>query len=829
MSKHRRRNKYNKYGRKRTPAAKILAAVLIPLAILCAAVFAFLYFFYIPGRESADENVVYESMTAASLPTLAMIYDGCEVNTLYGYTQEMDTDYIHGSVYVLDDGYDIPFVCTLYGNEIDDITFSVRSIGKGSLIQTGTVSGAETEDDVMSFDIGIDNIIEDGTEYMLTLDMTSSSGEEIYYYIRIIKDETSLSSQLEGVLEFNSMLCDISDEDAKSYVTGYLQTDYTLDSNEDFGNVSLVSSVYSMMWNRMSFSVYGDIGIEILDVDGDIGYIRLNYMLTRTSDDITEYYNVSEFYRVRMVDDNFRILDYERQTDQVFEPSSETISTQTALLGIISDSDIEMQCSPDGELSCFVYEGGLWAMDTDEKEIRLVFSFSSGLDDVRGNHDEYDIKIVDVADDGTIQFLVYGYMNAGLHEGKVGIGVYTYDPEEESVSEDVFITTELTFDILDNSIGELVYMNENGELYLMTDESLYLLDLEARNAECIVTDLSEGNYVIQPSGYIIAWHDGGSVNGAESITVLNMETGESYGVSAESGSCIKALGFLGEDFVYGQGVSGETYADSSGTEYLLMTDMYVIDSDGQIQSENSSGSAYYIGAEAEYNRIIIDQVTEEDGAYTETETFTVFSTELDDQLEMEITSDYIDIKKTVYYVNFAGSTTSAGDLTIDEATQVLFAEANTIDISGMIDAGGKYYVYAKGELKLMTESPADAVNTAYEETGVVVTDTGELFYKRTLVPSEVELSDVAFSAAVENAEGGTLTDISGISLVELLYFMSIKTPVIWEYEGETYLIYGYDYETSLFLYNLETGEESEFSYSDAEEVFAETMCWLISD
>lgn len=827
MKKGHKRKKYNKYGKRRAPVGKIIAMICACIIVLCAAAAAFFYFYWLPKQSQEDDYVVYESMTGASLPTISLLYNGYEINTLHGYTQEMDINYIRSSIYVLEDDYNIPVLCELYDNEISEITFEVYNIGGDNLIQNGTVSDTETAEGVLSFDVVIDNIIDEGTEYILVLQMETAEGTQIHYYIRFKKETTSLLSQLEGVLEYNSKLCYISDDDAMSYVSNYMETDYTADDNTDFGSVTLVSSIYSMMWNQMDVEMYGDVSVQILDSDGDIGYFLLTYMLTRSDGDVDEYYSVSEYYRVRMLDDVFRILDYERETDQIFEPSTETISTSSALVGIVSDSDIEMLCNQEGTLSCFVRNGKLWAMDTDNKEIKLIFSFSEGLDDERGNYDQYGIKIVDVTDDGAIQFLVYGYMNAGLHEGKVGIGIYTYDPEEDTVTEDAFIPTELTFSILDQTIGSLVYLSGDGTLYLIIDESLYCLDLENYEAECIVTGLTSDNCVIQPAGRIIAWHEGGSVNEAESIKVLDMETGETYEITADSGCAVKALGFLDEDLVYGQGTLGEIYTEQSGTEYLLMTDMFIIDSDGGIQSENNSGDAFYISAESEYNRIIINQVIEEEDGYVETETFTVFATDLDEYLEMEVTSDYIDIKRTVYYVKFADSTTSAGELTVSESTQVLFTEANTIDINDMIAAEGKYYVYAKGEVKLITSSPAEAVDLAYNETGVVVTDTGELFYKRTLVASTSELTDVGFAAALEDIEAGNLLDMSGITLVEAIYFINMKMPLVWEYEGVQYLIMGYDYESTLMLYNIETGEESTFSYSDAEDVFAETSCWLV--
>ena len=65
-----------------------------------------------------------------------------------------------------------------------------------------------------------------------------------------------------------------------------------------------------------------------------------------------------------------------------------------------------------------------------------MFSFESGSDsDIRDVFDENDIEIVSTDGDGNVLFIVYGYMNRGGHEGKVGIGFYRYESENNIVEE----------------------------------------------------------------------------------------------------------------------------------------------------------------------------------------------------------------------------------------------------------------------------------------------------------------------------------------------------------------------------------------------------------
>lgn len=51
-------------------------------------------------------------------------------------------------------------------------------------------------------------------------------------------------------------------------------------------------------------------------------------------------------------------------------------------------------------------------------------------------------------DDGDVNFMVYGYMNRGSHEGYCGAGIYHYNHDQNVVEEKVFIPTTESFEFL---------------------------------------------------------------------------------------------------------------------------------------------------------------------------------------------------------------------------------------------------------------------------------------------------------------------------------------------------------------------------------------------
>jgi len=573
----------------------------------------------------------------------------------------------------------------------------------------------------------------------------------------------------------------------------------------------------------MNAEVEGTPQIEVLDVDGEIGYIRLNYMISRREGNDTEHYRVSEYYRIRLTNDYAYILDYERTTDQVFDPYAEgTVGIRSVRLGVISDKNVSMMCNQAGTLSCFVADNVLWAMDTGTKTLKRIFTFSTGIEDVRGDFDQHAIRLVDVSDEGDVQFIVYGYMNAGLHEGKVGIGMYVYHVEDQEVSEEIFIPTNIPYEILKNSVGSLFYLSSSNDLYIMMDQYLYRLAAGSDEAVLIADGLVEGTYMIQTEGRLIAWQEDSRVNDAKKITVLNMDTGSSYTVSADPDCCIKVLGFLNQEMVYGQGTEGHIYEEQSGRQYLLMDNMYVINDRNVIETETAAGDGFFVDSVNEFNRVILKKVTKTKDGYDASDDYTLFAAELEAYTELEKFSQYEEIKKTVYFVRFADSTTTAGELMINNDAVVMFTDEKTIDIRDMLEDSGKYYVYAKGEVKSLEVEAAAAIRLAYEQSGIVLESDGTLFYRRGLMPGEVELSNVTIELALEKIRAGEMINVTGITLTEALYYTGARIAFVWDWDGTMWLFRGYDYSDNIIMQNVETGEQVIYTSAYIEDLIETT-------
>ena len=100
--------------------------------------------------------------------------------------------------------------------------------------------------------------------------------------------------------------------------------------------------------------------------------------------------------------------------------------------------------------------------------------------DERKSNSQHDIKIIRVEESGDLDFVVYGYMNCGDHEGYTGVSVYHYSAERNVSEEQVFIPSTMSYDFLKDDVEKLSYVNQDDQLYLLLENSLFHVDIQGK-------------------------------------------------------------------------------------------------------------------------------------------------------------------------------------------------------------------------------------------------------------------------------------------------------------------------------------------------------------
>lgn len=193
----------------------------------------------------------------------------------------------------------------------------------------------------------------------------------------------------------------------------------------------------------------------------------------------------------------------------------------------------------------------LWSYDPADRRAVKVFSFrDDDSADVRSNYDHHDIRILSVEDDGDMDFLVYGYMNRGNHEGENGIAGYHYMASENALEERYFIPYSGSYEQLEADLDRLTCQTAGGMLYLYVDHAIYGIDMNSRENMVVADSLAEGTFAVSSDKKRIAWQEG-TIYESGVLHLMDLETGENREIRAGDGEYVRTLGFVGRDLVYG--------------------------------------------------------------------------------------------------------------------------------------------------------------------------------------------------------------------------------------------------------------------------------------
>ena len=270
---------------------------------------------------------------------------------------------------------------------------------------------------------------------------------------------------------------------------------------------------------------------SIKEITPTYNVIVLDYVVSSVNESgQIEYYNIEEYYRVRYTTSRIYLLNFERTMNQMFRGENDSVYDQYIQLGI-REANVEYKANEAGTSVALVQEGELWSYNTVENTLAKVFSFRGyeGIDS-RENYGEHDIKIVGVDEAGSVDYIVYGYMNRGIHEGEVGIAVYHYDSLANTDEELVFIP----YEVMKSELGQLMYVNEGGELFLMLDGCVYGIDLNTLLVRELVTNLNVQDFAVSASNRYFAWMEteGDSQMGSSVIYVMNLSDQSTQEIAA---------------------------------------------------------------------------------------------------------------------------------------------------------------------------------------------------------------------------------------------------------------------------------------------------------
>lgn len=788
------------------------------------------------GRHS-DKNLTTDTKEV-SLPIVTLYKDDTKINELYGYTAQMKASAMRDTITPLNTDRVLPIQIQSAEKKITAISYEIRNMSGEQLIAKKEVKEYEQKDGSIFANLKIQNIIEQGTEYLFVLKL-EQDGKNIYYYTRMIQPvDSDIDGSLQFVMDFHNKSMN---KEAGGTLATYLEPDATGD-NTTLSKVTIHSSLNQLTWGKLDYEQIGEPIPSIKEISNSCNVITLNYqIMTKESEQKRDYYNVEEYYRVRHTADRVYLLDYERTMEQIFEGEKDAVYDKYLQLGIC-DKKVNYVSNESGTVVGFVQAGDLWSYNQNKGQLAKVFSFrGEDVTEKRENYNQHDIRIVNIDEEGSIDFLVYGYMNSGAHEGRVGISVCRYDSVANATEEELFLPVDTSYQIMKSDLGELAYRNNQKAFFIVAGKDLYKIQMDSLEVSKEKENLVKDTYVVSDGGRYFAYLQENTGN----LCLEDLETGAGYEIAKENGEELKPLGFMGEDFIYG--ISAQTGEPMYEVKIISTKENHEMLKDYQKQG-------YYVsGVVIDGNTIYLNRVTFEQGAYAEAETDTIVNNEGDESSQVLIHTSQDEKKQTLVQLEFAN----------------LHKEANTklLTPNQMVDKNGKevkleteektlYYAYTAGKVMAGGENAAEVIHTANQNMGVVVDSQQNYIWKRMkktsqtnvlgantqvggsdslakclnlilqkegvtaeadkLLQENTAVEDI-LTDKIENAIGLNLT---GCTVEEMLYYVNLGHPVIGMMGAKSaVLIVGYD-NSAVSICNADTGNVEKLSIEEAGNQFA---------
>lgn len=781
------------------------------------------------NRGTSDITV---GLSDPELPRVSFDVMGQRVNVLEGYVSEMDITAMRDTITPISAHGRLDMYLEDSGQEIAGIRYEVYSLNGEETYLQDAVRDMSEDQAVLELGNALPEGVQEGA-LRIVLRVGKDEEQEVYYYTRIERqDELSIKECMDFAEDFHEKT--FSDKEEEE-IAWYLEPDETGD-NTTLQTVNIHSNLSHVCWGDLKPEVSTDVEWSIKESNTVYTSLLARYQVTAEGDrGEEETYNVREFFRVRCSGGEMYLLDYNRTMNEVFNGELQILDKDGIVLGL-SEAEVAYEANEKGTVVSFVQDRDLWTYNRKTNELSLVFSFANmeGYD-ARSRNDEHQIRIISVDSEGNTTFAVYGYMNRGEHEGKVGVDVYYFNIANNAVEEKAFIPSTKAFAIAEEELGKMVYFNQEQQLlYVLAGGVLYQVDLEKEKQDILAEDLEEGQYVVSDDGHLMAFQLDGELNTSTEVQVLNLANGESYTVTAdrEDGEekskgwnfggfgdkkdeketpdmAIRPLGFVYNDFVCGYLRTDDQGTTIAGDPILPMYELEIRDTSNKVKKNYKQDGIYISDVLIEKGFMTLNRLSKEGDVYTGMPQDYVTNNE--ERKESKVTAETFStvLKEKQMRLTFADGLKEFTPKIL-RPKKVMENQPITISFDDKVKKD-KFYVYGVGKLVEIYDRAAYAIQKAEQISGVVISaeqsyiwekGNRDLVYYTEAQPFQKAEGQSSMEACVQYMEqyGAKRIDLTGCTLSQVLYIISKGMPVITMTDpSHAILLTGYDYDTVTYV------------------------------
>ncbi len=812
------------YYMKNAAAATVRIAIRV-LVLVLIFIASGLFFSRMINQVTPDAA---DHMAKSSFPLVYMRQDDMAFNCLHGFAQEMDTRQLRDSITPLNADRTIGIRIQTFTTNIDSITYQIKTIdGQKTLEDTSVIKTTE-QNGYIDADLQLQSEMLMNQEYVMQIHL-QTSGRDIYYYTHVLlADGLHTKEYLNYVSGFYDKLLNKTDLNT---IAAAVEPDETTDNEQTLAFMDIHDSVNQLTWADLKPQIYYRPTPKITEINGNTATLNLEYRISSVNESgKTEVFNVNEDYRVRFTDSRVFLLNYQRNTDELFNPDNNVLSEKGIRLGI-TGKDVEYKADVKQRVIAFVQANVLWTYENSTGRLNRVFGFPQDEDqDYRDFYNNSSIQILKVESNGNIWFTVAGYMNRGDHEGENGVSVCYFEAATDTVDERIFISTNESPVLTQRDAERMTYVKEDGSVvYVLLNNVLYKVDLNSRQAEAALTDIHEDCYAASTSGRYFAYLPEGNAYASTKLIQMDLVTGATNEVDAPAGDYICPITYMGEDLVYGMAHSQDLAIANTQTGLFPMYRLGIIDGEGSQLKDYQPQGVWIMKVEQSDNMLALTRAEKNaDGtAYITGTSDQIVNTDTAASVSVGVATAQSSRKQNEVYLR-TGSSIRDTEPQVVSAKIITYDKPRSVRIENELKKEEIFDVYAMGKLYDRYALANEAVTVADSLVGVVIDGDQNYTWVRgdKEVTADIDLSKVPAAMAMGSTDAEEISglinrkviNLTGCTLEQVLYYVSHGKPVIGMTTAGPVTIVGYD-EYNTHLVDPKTNNWYYFGINDSTAMF----------